>query len=131
MFREELRDQHAIVEEIGEAITQSTAMQGVDETELEDELEALQQEELDNRMLATGTVPVGDKVGAMPSAPQGGKQNPIDYVTQIRRANGIPSQRKSTSCGRRRRGSRITETPSRNGTMKWAFFAYSSFYFVK
>jgi charged multivesicular body protein 4A/B len=50
-------------------------MQGVDETELEDELEALQQEELDNRMLATGTVPVGDKVGAMPSAPQGGKQN--------------------------------------------------------
>jgi charged multivesicular body protein 4 len=50
-------------------------MQGVDETELEDELVALQQEELDNRMLATGTVPVGDKVGAMPSTPQGGKQN--------------------------------------------------------
>jgi hypothetical protein len=40
---------------------------------LDEELEALQQEELDNRMLSTGHVPVGDKVGAMPSAPQGGK----------------------------------------------------------
>jgi len=67
---EDLRDQHAIVEEIGEAITQSSGMQGVDDAELEDELEAMQQEELDNQMLSTGHVPVSDKVGALPTAPQ-------------------------------------------------------------
>ena len=39
---------------------------------MDEELEALQQEELDNKMLTTGTVPVGDKVGALPAAPQGG-----------------------------------------------------------
>jgi len=67
---EELRDQHAIVEEIGEAITQSVGAQGLDESELDEELEALQQEELDSQMLGTGHVPIGDKISAMPSAPQ-------------------------------------------------------------
>jgi len=67
---EELREQHAIGEEIGEAITQSIGNQGLDEMDLYEELEALQQEELDSKMLATGSVPVGDKVGALPSAPQ-------------------------------------------------------------
>jgi hypothetical protein len=71
-YREELREQHAIGEEIGEAITQSIGNQGLDESELDDELEALQQEELDSQMLTTGSVPVGDKVGALPAAPQGG-----------------------------------------------------------
>lgn len=71
--REELRDQHAIVEEIGEAITQSVGAQGMDESELDEELEALQQEELDSQMLGTGQVPIHDKISAMPSAPQTGK----------------------------------------------------------
>jgi len=70
---EVLRDQHAIVEEIGEAITQTSGAQGVDEADLEDELAAIQQEELDNQMLSSAHVPVGDKVGAMPTAPQGVK----------------------------------------------------------
>jgi charged multivesicular body protein 4 len=72
-YREELRDQHAIVEEIGEAITQNVGGQ-LDETELDEELEQMQQEQLDNEMLSTGHVPVGDKVSAMPSTPQTGKQ---------------------------------------------------------
>jgi hypothetical protein len=72
LYREELRDQHAIGEEIGEAITQSIGNQGYDEAELEDELEAMQQEVLDDRLMQTGHVPVADKVGAMPSAPQTG-----------------------------------------------------------
>jgi len=69
---EELRDQHAIVEEIGDAITQSVGAQ-LDEGELDEELEAMQQEELDSQMLGTGQVPVHDKVSAMPAAPQGVK----------------------------------------------------------
>jgi charged multivesicular body protein 4A/B len=78
--REDLRDQHAIVEEIGEAITQSVGTTGIDESELEAELEDLQQEVLDDRMLATGQVPVADKVApALPSAPQGGECHPQTY----------------------------------------------------
>jgi charged multivesicular body protein 4 len=69
--REELREQHAIGEEIGEAITQSIGNQGLDETELDEELEALQQEELDNKMLKTGIVPA-DPISRLPSAPEGG-----------------------------------------------------------
>lgn len=60
--REELREQHAIGEEIGEAITQSVGNQGLDEEELEDELAELQQEELDKNLLKTGTVPVSDRL---------------------------------------------------------------------
>jgi hypothetical protein len=71
ILREELRDQHAIGEEIGEAITQSIGNTGYDETELEEELENLQQEALDDKLMQTGHVPK-DRVDALPSAPQGG-----------------------------------------------------------
>ncbi|KAF2762451.1 Snf7-domain-containing protein [Pseudovirgaria hyperparasitica] len=66
---EELREQHAIGEDISEAITQSMGTQIADDDELEDELEQLQQEQLDENLLKTGSVPVGDKVSALPSAP--------------------------------------------------------------
>ncbi|KAF2672586.1 Snf7-domain-containing protein [Microthyrium microscopicum] len=69
---EDLREQHAIGEEIGEAITQSIATPGYDETELEDELEALQQEALDDKLMQTGHVPK-DRVDALPTAPEGVK----------------------------------------------------------
>jgi charged multivesicular body protein 4A/B len=80
---EDLREQHAIGEEIGEAITQSVGGTGVDESELEDELEQLQQEELDNKMLETGRV----EVDRLPSAPEGGKLAPrrrnVEWVLTI------------------------------------------------
>lgn len=37
--------------------------------ELDEELEALQQEKLDEDMLKTGNVPVGDAVGRLPNLP--------------------------------------------------------------
>ena len=40
--------------------------------DLEGELEAMQEEELQNHLLSTGHVPVSDKVGALPAAPQAG-----------------------------------------------------------
>lgn len=67
---EDLRDQHAIGEEISEAITQGVGNSAIDEDELDDELAELQQEQLDEKMLDTGSVPVGDKVGKLPDAPQ-------------------------------------------------------------
>lgn len=69
LHREELREQHAIGEEIGEAITQSVGNQGLDETELDEELEALQQEKLDEEMLKAGPTPAD----RLPSAPEGVK----------------------------------------------------------
>jgi len=69
---EELREQHAIGEEIGEAITQSIGNQGLDETELDEEFEALQQEVLEDKMLDTGRVPT-DKISSLPTAPEGVK----------------------------------------------------------
>lgn len=62
MYREELREQHAIGEEISEAITQRIGNDVLDEDELDEELAELQQEQLDERMLKTGSVPVADQV---------------------------------------------------------------------
>ena len=68
--REGLKEQHDIGEEISEVITQGVGNQGIDEDELDDELAELQQEQLDEQMLNTGNVPVGDKVGRLPTAAQ-------------------------------------------------------------
>ncbi|KAK9468117.1 Snf7-domain-containing protein [Lipomyces arxii] len=53
---DEIREQVSLSEEIGEAISRPLG-ETVDEDELEDELEALQQEELDAKMLNAGRVP--------------------------------------------------------------------------
>jgi charged multivesicular body protein 4 len=69
--REDLREQHAIGEEISEAITSGVTTGGIDEDELDEELAELQQEKLDEDMLKTGNVPVNDKIaqGRLPAAP--------------------------------------------------------------
>lgn len=66
---EDLREQHAVGEEIAEALTQGAQTTGIDEDELDEELAELQQEQLDERMLKTGSVPVSDQIQRMPSAP--------------------------------------------------------------
>lgn len=58
MCREELREQHALGEEIANAITNAPLGETIDESELDDELAELEQEQLDNKMIDTGTVPV-------------------------------------------------------------------------
>ncbi|TKA65095.1 Vacuolar-sorting protein SNF7 [Cryomyces minteri] len=68
---EDLREQHAIGEEIAEALTQGATSQALDEDDLDEELAELQQEELDNKMLKTGSVPVGDQVQRLPSVGNG------------------------------------------------------------
>ncbi|KAK3679054.1 ESCRT-III subunit protein snf7 [Recurvomyces mirabilis] len=68
---EDLREEHAIAEEIAEALTQGSIGQGVDEDELDEELAELQQEELDNKMLKTGSVPVSDQIQRMPAVNTG------------------------------------------------------------
>ena len=48
----------------------------MDDAELDEELEELMQEQLDEKMMKTGTVPA-DKIGALPSAPEGVKAGKV------------------------------------------------------
>jgi len=68
---EDLEEQHAVSREIASALTQGSAMNAVDDDELEAEFADLQQEELDNKMLKTGSMPVSDQVHRLPSAATG------------------------------------------------------------
>ncbi|KAF2743736.1 vacuolar-sorting protein-like protein snf7 [Sporormia fimetaria CBS 119925] len=65
---EDLREQHDIGQEISDALTTGVGNNMVDEDELDAELADLQQEQLDEKMLDTGRVPVGDKVDRLPTA---------------------------------------------------------------
>ena len=51
----------------------------IDEDELEADLEALEQENLDKELLKTGTVPVNDRVNALPQAANG----PSTYLHSV------------------------------------------------
>lgn len=68
---DELREQHALGEEIASAITNAPLGEPVDETELEEELEGMEQEAMDERMLKSGSVPVGGEVTRLPSVGNG------------------------------------------------------------
>lgn len=87
--------------------------EAIDEEELEDELEKMQQEELTNKMLDTGTVPVNDKVNRLPTGPVSEGETLIRYlcIFKIPKVLLTPtrSKRESTSPGRRRRR-RVAET---------------------
>lgn len=76
---ESLRDQNALSEEIANAMRGSLNEYVDDADELEAELEALQQEELDEQMLKTGSVPVSDAVHKLPSA---GTTEPVSNKKQ-------------------------------------------------
>ncbi|KAM7191481.1 putative vacuolar-sorting protein snf7 protein [Naviculisporaceae sp. PSN 640] len=66
-----LQDQIALSEEIVSAMNSVQVGNQVDDEELEDELEQLQQEQLDEQMLKTGTVPVSDQIQRMPAVANG------------------------------------------------------------
>ncbi|KZZ96996.1 vacuolar-sorting protein SNF7 [Ascosphaera apis ARSEF 7405] len=66
---DELREQQQLSEEIVNAVT-SAPLGGepIDEDDLQDELDQLEQEAVDERMLKTGTVPVADRLESLPAA---------------------------------------------------------------
>jgi len=67
---DKLREQHALGEEIANAITSTPIGEQVDEDELEAELDAIEQENLDNQML-NSSVPVSDQIHRLPAAANG------------------------------------------------------------
>lgn len=72
---DELREQQALGEEIANAITSAPIGEPIDEGELEDELDGLEQEMLDERMLKTGAVPVGGELSKAPAVPSSAVSN--------------------------------------------------------
>ena len=68
---DELREQHALGEEIASAITNAPIGEPIDEADLEEELEGLEQEAMDERMLKTGTLPVTGEVNRLPAVGNG------------------------------------------------------------
>ncbi|KAJ9654330.1 ESCRT-III subunit protein snf7 [Neophaeococcomyces mojaviensis] len=66
---DELREQQQLGEEIANAITSAPIGEQIDEAELEDELEGLEQEAMDERMLKTGPTPVGGELVGAPRVP--------------------------------------------------------------
>lgn len=75
-YREKLREQNALSDEIVEAMNSVAVGNQVDEDELEDELEQMQQEQLDEQMTKTGTVPVSDAIHKLPAAANGPRKSP-------------------------------------------------------
>lgn len=109
---EDLREQHAVGEEIAEALTQGAQTTGVDEDELDEELAELQQEQLDERMLKTGSVPVSDQIQRMPNAPSklllgfvrsGANEYRANFILQQRTPRLQRRTTKRQSCGNCRR----------------------------
>ncbi|KAH7255695.1 Snf7-domain-containing protein [Fusarium redolens] len=76
---DELREHNAMSDEIVNAITSNSLGEPIDEDELENELDELQQEQLDEQMLKTGTVPVSDAVHKLPSV---GTAEPVSSKKQ-------------------------------------------------
>jgi len=68
---DELREQHALGKEIADAITNAPIGEAVDEEDLEAELEGMEQEQIDEKMLKTGTIPVNDELSRLPAVGNG------------------------------------------------------------
>ncbi|RVX67107.1 Vacuolar-sorting protein SNF7 [Exophiala mesophila] len=72
---DELREQHALGEEIATAITNAPIGDPIDEADLEEELEGLEQEAMDERMLKTGPTPVTGEINRLPAVATGPVKN--------------------------------------------------------
>jgi hypothetical protein len=102
----------------------------MDEEDLETELEAMQQEQLDEQMLKSGTVPVSDSVHRMPAVANGESELPPEstFVSDnVQTTNVCYSQGQDTDRrGGGRRGSRASEVTGRDGHVKdWRSCRYS------
>lgn len=85
--RDKLREQNALSEEIVNAITNNSLGEPIDEDELEEELEALEQEKLDEQMLNTGTVRATESIHRLPPVVNGERK----LATSIRGLTSVPS----------------------------------------
>lgn len=91
---DELREQQQLGEEIATAITSAPIGEPVDEGELEEELEGLEQEMLDERMVGS-KVPVGGELERAPAVPSGNRKWNPDVAGRRMSANvGLVANKK-------------------------------------
>ena len=116
---DELREQHALGEEIASAITNAPLGEPLDEADLEEELEGMEQEAMDERMLKTGTLPV-QGLPAVGNQPREFHFLPFLNLrtTPDTSANNMNSKRKTR---RRRRRRRAAEATSPKWPCRFAF----------
>lgn len=100
--REELQDQHALSTEIGNAITSVPIGEQPDEEDLDAELEGLEQEAMDAKMVNTGFVPVGTQLDRLPAAGNTDREfeSPFSYLvppgpclTDALQSSNLPRQK--------------------------------------
>ena len=114
----------------------------IDEDELEADLAALEQENLDEKMLTTGTMPVADSLNRLPKAANGERKYPLYQrppfphracATAKLFANMMKiskSQRQVESAGGRRgRGGGAAEAAGRDGHVKKISFDQAADYY--
>lgn len=111
--RDKIREQNELSDEIVNALTTSSLSNAVDEQDLEDELDQLQQEQLDEAMLKTGTVPV------LASPPSQDRELPAKVCYVKSKCAKARCSRVQPTKGRRaegrRRGRRAAQAAGRNG----------------
>nr|OQO17334.1 hypothetical protein B0A51_12595 [Rachicladosporium sp. CCFEE 5018] len=100
---EDLREQHAVGDEIAEALAQGATSNAIDEDELDEELAELQQEQLDEKMLKTGSVPISDQIQRVPNVPNAPTQAAM-YSSQAGSALGSGGVFSPSKSPPRRRG---------------------------
>ncbi len=93
---DELREQHALGEEIATAITNAPIGDPIDEADLEDELEGLEQEAMDERMLKTGPMPVTGEISRLPAVSTGPSKSPHKFVAEGNTDSGTVGHKPST-----------------------------------
>ena len=82
----------------------------IDEDELEADLAALEQENLDEKMLKTGTVPVADSLNRLPKAANGERQ--YRPLPGVRRGKSLSLTKPQSRANRKRRRRRKTRRRS-------------------
>jgi hypothetical protein len=113
VHREKLREQHALGEEIANAITSTPMGEPIDDDELNEELENLEQEQLDNAMIGTGHVPVSDQVHRLPAAPNTESKFGLSVLVRIFSNTSFSQIQSPGTRGRRRR--RAPKASGRDG----------------
>jgi charged multivesicular body protein 4A/B len=94
--RAQLQEQNALSEEIVNAITSNQIGEPIDEDELDEELEAMQQEQLDEQMLKSGTVPVSDSIHRLPSVANGKSESYAKNLNDLQVANALATVESKT-----------------------------------
>ena len=114
---DELREQHALGEEIANAITNAPIGEPIDEADLEDELEGMEQEAMDERMLKTGPTPVTGDINRLPAVSTGPRKLYI-YCVWAMAVLVLTCGCSQTIHSGRRRGRRTSEIAGRNGCIE-------------